>query len=133
MNTISRVVASGPSLPGARTGLQDVLTVVDVEVTDFVATVTLQVVADASAFPADAFGEAVKRIDVIVNGRRNIGIARFVGEEIRPGSWFSWNRRCGVRPDCGSPIAMPGRCPIRFEPRFAASDNESVEQWKQCP
>ena len=116
------------AFPGSETSHDEVLEIVDVSEENGIATVKVRITADEESFPAGFFGDTLRRLEVKVNGCKNVGIARFRCDELWSGMEFTWlEDACGPRPEPGTAPEPDPDCGARMRQfRVVSTENTAA-------
>ncbi len=125
------------AFPGAATGLDGVLRIDHVTVHPWgSAIVKVCAMADADSFPMGHFGGTNYRVEVSFNKDTAAGHTRFMCEDVRPGSLFTYSEACGDMPPCDIVVEDPyqwlAQCLPECEARFLVLKTLSYDGWKKC-
>ena len=130
-------VAYENAFPGAAAGIDGVLRIDRVTVHPWgSAVVKVCALADRASFPMGHFGETNYRVEVSFNKDTAVGSTRFMCEDVRPGSLFTYSEACGEMPPCDIRVEDPyqwlSQCLPECEARFLVLRTLSYNGWKEC-
>ena len=120
------------SFPGAKTGLNEHLTVQDVRLNPW-GTATVLLLANANTL--EHFGTGEWTFHVTLNDDTTEGTTRLRCEEISRGMWFTYTELCGPKPPCDREIYDLGEwapCDPECRARYRVLNILSHDAWLDC-